>query len=156
MSPPTKESMLAAYASMQVQIDITITPPNSQQDPLGWNPTSPTLDSPTTCSIIVHSPSGRVVTPIFHAPDPEPYIPRTSYPNPSPADAPIAQRCMTGDSDHLAPCTQPNPAEPFLSQATEILPGLFLSDMHTATSAPALRALGITHVVAVIRDDWPL
>ncbi|KAA1472971.1 phosphatases II, partial [Dentipellis sp. KUC8613] len=52
-------------------------------------------------------------------------------------------------------CTQPHPSEDFLPQASEILPGLYLSDMYTATNPAVLARLGVTHLVSVQRDAPP-
>ncbi|KAI0717216.1 protein-tyrosine phosphatase-like protein [Cerioporus squamosus] len=49
-------------------------------------------------------------------------------------------------------CTQRSPVDDFLPQASEIIPGLFVADLYTATSPAVLKQLGITHVVSVIRE----
>ncbi|KAH9928763.1 protein-tyrosine phosphatase-like protein [Amylocystis lapponica] len=43
----------------------------------------------------------------------------------------------------------------FLPQASEIIPGLFVCDMYTATSPAVLTALGITHIVSCIKPALP-
>ncbi|EJF57740.1 phosphatases II [Dichomitus squalens LYAD-421 SS1] len=48
-------------------------------------------------------------------------------------------------------CTQRSPVDDFLPQASEIIPGLYVTDLYTATSPATLQQLGITHVVSVVR-----
>ncbi|KAI0644631.1 protein-tyrosine phosphatase-like protein [Trametes meyenii] len=48
-------------------------------------------------------------------------------------------------------CTQRTSMGEFPPQASEIVPGLFLADMYTATSPAALAQLRITHVVSVVQ-----
>ena len=48
-------------------------------------------------------------------------------------------------------CIQPSPIEYFFPQASEIIPGLFVSDLYTATSPAVLSRLGVTHVLSVLR-----
>lgn len=52
-------------------------------------------------------------------------------------------------------CTYRGPQGDFPLQASAILPGLYLSDMYTATSITALAHLGVTHVVSVLRTPHP-
>ena len=47
-------------------------------------------------------------------------------------------------------CIQPSPLEYFFPQASEIVPGLFIADLYTATSRAVLTQLGITHVLSVL------
>ncbi|KAH9858644.1 phosphatases II [Lenzites betulinus] len=47
-------------------------------------------------------------------------------------------------------CTQHSPLEDFLPQASEIIPGLIVCDMYTATTPATLQRLNITHVVSVM------
>ncbi|KAI0823709.1 phosphatases II [Trametes gibbosa] len=49
-------------------------------------------------------------------------------------------------------CTQRTPLEDFLPQASEIIPGLILCDMYTATTPTTLQRLNITHVVSVMNN----
>ncbi|KIM89326.1 hypothetical protein PILCRDRAFT_813256 [Piloderma croceum F 1598] len=42
----------------------------------------------------------------------------------------------------------------YLLQANEIIPRLYIADMYTATDAPTLERLRITHVVSVVFDDF--
>lgn len=66
-------------------------------------------------------------------------------------------RSLTLDDDYFHRralhkiCTQRSPIDDFLPQASEIVPGLFVSDLYTATSPAVLQRLGITHVVSVVR-----
>ncbi|RPD63765.1 phosphatases II [Lentinus tigrinus ALCF2SS1-6] len=48
-------------------------------------------------------------------------------------------------------CTQRSPVDDFFPQASEIIPGLFVADLYTATSLAVLEQLAITHVVSVVR-----
>ena len=48
-------------------------------------------------------------------------------------------------------CTQRSPIDDFFPQASEIIPGLFVADLYTATSPAVLKHLGISHVVSVVR-----
>lgn len=73
-------------------------------------------------------------------------------------------RSLTVDEDYFERrslrliCTLQSPSGsedfPFLPQASEIIPGLYLADMYTATSPAVLSRLGITHVVSVVREPW--
>ena len=65
-------------------------------------------------------------------------------------------RCHADDYDYLVRralrrmCTQPTLHDHFFPQASEIIPGLFVADLYTATSSAVLSHLGITHVVSLI------
>ncbi|KZT04653.1 phosphatases II [Laetiporus sulphureus 93-53] len=54
-----------------------------------------------------------------------------------------------------ATCIQKTPLDDFHPQASEIVPGLFVCDIYTATSPAVVRGLGITHVASVIKHDCP-
>ncbi|CDO72775.1 hypothetical protein BN946_scf184994.g28 [Trametes cinnabarina] len=66
-------------------------------------------------------------------------------------------RSLTVDDDYFHRralrkiCIQSSPVDDFLPQASEIIPGLFLSDMYTATSPVVIQRLGITHVASIVR-----
>lgn len=70
-------------------------------------------------------------------------------------------RSLTVDDDYFerralrTTCTQKNPVDDFLPQYSEIIPGLYIADMYTATSAAVIRDLGITHVVSVLKNGCP-
>lgn len=52
-------------------------------------------------------------------------------------------------------CTQRSPLDDFFPQASEIIPGLFVADLYTATSPAVVKELEITHVVSVVqKPDW--
>lgn len=83
---------------------------------------------------------------------------------PSPPLAPCITsmlRSLTVDDDYFerrvlrSTCIQKNPVDDFHPQYSEIVPGLFLADMYTATSAAVIRDLGITHVVSVVKYGCP-
>ncbi|OBZ66536.1 Dual specificity protein phosphatase 22 [Grifola frondosa] len=67
-------------------------------------------------------------------------------------------RSLTLDDEYFhrralrSTCIQPSPLEDFLPEASEIIPGLFVCDLYTATSPSVIARLGITHVASVIRD----
>ncbi|KAJ8497134.1 hypothetical protein ONZ51_g687 [Trametes cubensis] len=69
-------------------------------------------------------------------------------------------RSLTVDDDYFHRralrnmCIQKSPMDDFLPQASEIIPGLFLSDMYTATSPAVIQRLGITHVASILRKPW--
>ncbi|EPT02649.1 phosphatases II [Fomitopsis schrenkii] len=88
----------------------------------------------------------------------------TQVRTPSPPRAPCITsmvRSLTVDDDYFerrvlrATCIQKNPVDDFHPQYSEIVPGLFLADMYTATSAAVIRDLGITHVVSVVKRGCP-
>ncbi|KAI0745125.1 phosphatases II [Earliella scabrosa] len=64
---------------------------------------------------------------------------------------------MTVDDDYFHrralrnTCIQRSPLDDFFPQASEIIPGLFVSDLYTATSPAVIQQLGITHVLSVMR-----
>ena len=70
-------------------------------------------------------------------------------------------RSLTVDDDYFerralrTTCTQKHPVDDFLPQYSEIIPGLFVADMYTATSSAVIRDLGITHVVSVVKHGCP-
>ena len=83
-------------------------------------------------------------------------------PSPPRADCIVSMiRSLTVDDDYFerralrTTCTQKNPVDDFPPQYSEIIPGLFVADMYTATSAAVIRELGITHVVSVLKDGCP-
>lgn len=51
-------------------------------------------------------------------------------------------------------CTQRFLGEDFRPQASEIIPGIYLADMYTATDPLTLKRLGITHVVSAAAQTW--
>lgn len=51
-------------------------------------------------------------------------------------------------------CTQRYMNQDFHPQASEIIPGIYLADMYTATDPEILRRLGITHVISVVKNTW--
>lgn len=63
----------------------------------------------------------------------------------------------TNDTDYSARrqlrsiCLQNHPWDDVLTQATQILPGLSIADVHTVTNESTLHTLGITHVISVVR-----
>ncbi|OJT10722.1 Dual specificity protein phosphatase 1 [Trametes pubescens] len=78
--------------------------------------------------------------------------------SPPSADTVVSMlRSLTLDDDYFHRralhkiCTQRSPVDDFLPQASEIIPGLFVSDLYTATSPAVLARLGITHVISVVR-----
>lgn len=78
--------------------------------------------------------------------------------SPPSADTVVSMmRSLTLDDDYFQRralhkiCTQRSPVDDFLPQASEIVPGLFVSDLYTATSPAVLQRLAITHVVSVVR-----
>ncbi|KAI8969586.1 phosphatases II [Trametes punicea] len=82
--------------------------------------------------------------------------PRTNR-SPPYADTVVSMlRSYTVDDDYFHRralrkiCIQRSPMDDFLPQASEIIPGLFLSDMYTATSPAVIQRLGITHVASVL------
>ncbi|KAI0371056.1 phosphatases II [Pilatotrama ljubarskyi] len=77
--------------------------------------------------------------------------------SPPHADAVVSMlRSLTVDDDYFHRralrklCTQKTPIDDFLPQASEIIPGLFVSDVYTATSPSVIQRLGITHVASVV------
>ncbi|PCH43952.1 phosphotyrosine protein [Wolfiporia cocos MD-104 SS10] len=70
-------------------------------------------------------------------------------------------RSLTVDDDYFerralrAACIRRTPLDDFHPQASEIVPGLFVCDVYTATSPAISRGLGITHVVSVVKDNYP-
>ncbi|KAI0773233.1 protein-tyrosine phosphatase-like protein [Trametes elegans] len=100
---------------------------------------------PTTTAVL------PLETPIAQA------LPR-KHGSPPDADTVVSMlRSLTVDDDYFhrralrSVCIQRSPLDDFLPQASEIVPGLFLSDMYTATSPAVLQHLGITHVASVLR-----
>ncbi|KAI9068407.1 phosphatases II [Trametes sanguinea] len=84
-------------------------------------------------------------------------LPHTSQ-SPPHADTVVSMlRSLTVDDDYFHRralrkiCIQSSPVDDFLPQASEIIPGLFLSDMYTATSPAVVQRLGITHVASILR-----
>ncbi|KAI0743440.1 protein-tyrosine phosphatase-like protein [Daedaleopsis nitida] len=67
------------------------------------------------------------------------------------------RRSATVDDDYFhrralrKTCIQRSPVDDFFPQASEIVPGLFVCDLYTATSPAVIEQLGITHVVSVLR-----
>ncbi|KZT67139.1 phosphatases II [Daedalea quercina L-15889] len=83
-------------------------------------------------------------------------------PSPPQADALVSMiRSLTVDDDYFerralrSICIQKTPVDDYHPQYSEIIPGLFVADMYTATSAAVIRDLGITHVVSVLKHDCP-
>ncbi|KAH9830796.1 phosphatases II [Rhodofomes roseus] len=83
-------------------------------------------------------------------------------PSPPRADALLSMiRSFTVDDDYFErralrrTCIQNHPVDDFHPQYSEIIPGLFVADMYTATSSAVIRSLGITHVVSVLKNDCP-
>lgn len=83
-------------------------------------------------------------------------------PSPPRADSLVSMlRSVTVDDDYFerralrATCIQRTPLEDFHPQASEIIPGLFVCDMYTATSPAVRRGLGITHIASVVKRDCP-
>ncbi|KAI0057985.1 phosphatases II, partial [Artomyces pyxidatus] len=54
--------------------------------------------------------------------------------------------------DLFKACTTHTQDDVFLPQASGILPGLYLSDMYTATSSTVLENMGPTHIVSAVRS----
>lgn len=82
--------------------------------------------------------------------------------SPPRADSPLSMlRSLSVDDDYFerralrATCIQRTPLDDFHPQASEIVPGLFISDMYTATSPATIRGLGITHVASVVKRGCP-
>ncbi|KAH9924847.1 protein-tyrosine phosphatase-like protein [Fomitopsis serialis] len=86
----------------------------------------------------------------------------TRKPSPPQADALVSMiRSLTLDDDYFerralrSTCIQKTPVDDFHPQYSEIIPGLFVADMYTATSPAVHRGLGVTHVVSVLKQDCP-
>ncbi|KII92117.1 hypothetical protein PLICRDRAFT_27366 [Plicaturopsis crispa FD-325 SS-3] len=97
----------------------------------------------------------------FHLDPHAKFVPsRASSSTPSPALPALVNKSLTLDEDYFERrtlrllCTQVIPWADcdFPPQASLVVPGLYISDMYTATSPVALSRLGITHVVSVVRD----
>jgi atypical dual specificity phosphatase len=50
--------------------------------------------------------------------------------------------------------TSPNSNPPYLPQASQILAGLYISDIYTATSPQTLDAVGITHILSLYPEHF--